>query len=187
MKFLKVAILFSFFIISSFALGRNVTAKKIKVIPRSSSIKEIELASIFLAKDLNNWRKVDQILVENQKYENKSRKFKIDSGKELPNSGDLSRSHFFITKNHGKKEPLSPNPISGLKILDEGKFLILEPLILVDTTTWEKIDLAKAANIHPYFSVIRYSSKSNKILVAQFDCAYDCPKTDKTTIWEISF
>jgi hypothetical protein len=60
-------------------------------------------------------------------------------------------------------------------------------LILVDTASWKRTDLAKAANLTPYFSVIRYSSAQNKLLVAQFDCAFDCPKDDKMTIWEIAW
>jgi hypothetical protein len=166
--------------------GKNISSKKIMVFPRASSI-EKEIASFLLSTNKNDWRKVDQTLGGNAKYENKSRKYKIESGHEEPDTGDLTRYRFFLTKADGKKEPLATDPITEVEVIKNGQFLLLEPLILVNTRTWEKVDLAAGANISPYFSVVRYSANSNKILIAQFDCAYDCPKTDKTTIWEIDF
>ena len=96
---------------------------------------------ILLVKDENNWKKVDQALGENAKYESKLRKFKIESGREEPDAGDLARYRFFIIKETGKKELLTPEPISGVDILADGNFLLLEPLILVNTINWERIDL----------------------------------------------
>ncbi len=185
MKYFILAIVIGC-LVPSISFGKKISIRKVMVIQRDALI-ETEMAPLLLAKDQNNWRKVDQRLGENAKYENKFRNYKIESGKEEPNTGDLARYRFFVTKGTNKKEPLSSDPISGVEILAKGNFLLLEPLILINTTNWERVDLANAAEITPYFSIIRYSSKTNKILVAQFDCAYDCPKTDKTTIWEIGF
>jgi hypothetical protein len=171
---------------TSVAFGKTVTAKKIQVIPRSTPL-EGNAITAFFPKDEKDWRVVDQTLGENAKYENINRKYKIESGKEEPDAGDLSRYRFFLTKVAQKKEPLVSVPLSYVQILAGGDFLLLEPLILINTRTWERTDLAKSANISPYFSVLRYSPKGRKILISQFDCAFDCPTTDRTTIWEIGY
>lgn len=183
MKNFATAIVVCFFV-GPVSFGKSISAQKIKELPRSTTIVS---GMIPAPKGESDWRDVDQILGENAKYENKDQNFKIASGKEEADAGDLARSRFFLTKGAGKKEPLASEPLAYVYILSGGEFLLLEPLILIDTRTWQRTDLAAAAKISPYFSVLRYSPKGRKLLVAQFDCAADCSKSEKTTVWQIAF
>src|SRR5438105_1256438 len=87
------------------SFGKGVTARIIKVIPRSASI-ETEISPILLATAQNKWKEVDQRLGENASYENKKRKFRIESGKEELDAGDLSRYRFYVIKGKNQKEAL---------------------------------------------------------------------------------
>ncbi|MEO5668302.1 MAG: hypothetical protein ABIR96_09605 [Bdellovibrionota bacterium] len=172
--------------ITDCALALSVTATKVKVFSRSASIDE-ELAQFLRTDGDKNWESPAIELGENAKFEAKSKKFKIESAAEDPDSGDLARFRFFLTKKGQRKEPLSADAMSSVTVLAGEKFLILEPLVIIDTEKWVKTDLADSAKLSPYFKILRFSPKTSTLLVAQFDCAYDCPKDNKTSFWKITF
>ena len=159
-------------------------AKKLGEIPRSSNVqKEIDA---FIPKSPTDWVPVGEMINSaNQKFVSKAKTFTIKSGNEAPESGDLARFPFELIRD-GKKANLARQPISWVTVTPDEKYIIFEPLIVLDAVSWKELDLTKVRDSQGYFQLLKYSSTGKKIIVAEFTCAMDCPKTDKFVIWEYS-
>ncbi|MBY0413012.1 MAG: hypothetical protein K2Q18_02550, partial [Bdellovibrionales bacterium] len=169
-----------FFSTICFASSNSV---KLAEIPRSADIdKEI---AVVLSKSDQSWEKFTSPIASAKSIFNaKNRAFSIESGIE-ESVGDLARYKFTITKDK-KKSPIGTGPISWVQVSPDEQYIFYEPLRGINTKNWQEFDLEKSLEMNGYFKLLRYSSKMKKVIIAQFDCAFDCPKTDKFTVLEVS-
>ena len=179
MKKIIFTILLTLATSNSFATGNS----KLGELPRSSDIDK-EILTL-LPRSTKDWISLGDILSgPNKTFTAKSKKYSIKSGAEEPDSGDLVRYKYTLSQ-EGKKTTLGDGPLAWVHISKDERFIFYEPLVAIDTKTWSTKDIAKTMNKSGYFKLLKYSPSLKKIIVAQFDCTVDCPKTDKYVIWEI--
>lgn len=167
---------------SSFSFA-TPNSKKIGELPRSSELDK-EILSL-IPKAVNDWKTFSEELLGPKKvFRAKTKKFSIESGPEEVH-GDLARYTFHLLKG-SKKTRLGNGPLAWVLVSPDERYILFESLTAVNTEDWATQDLTKSLEDPGYIKILKYSPSTKKLIVADFDCAMDCDKSDKYTIWEIS-
>jgi hypothetical protein len=75
---------------------------------------------------------------------------------------------------------------TGAVISPDSRYIMLEPLKLIDVEAWELYDLRKALQLKEgYFTVDRWTKDGKKVLVHVVHCPYDCPAEESIEYWLI--
>lgn len=176
-KYFFVALL-----LSSICLADS-NSTKLGEIPRSADLDK-EILSLLL-KSNQGWEKTTSLIAgPNGSFVAKSKRYSINSG--IGESlGDFERYKFTLSKGNITSQ-LGSGPLSWVQVSPDEQYIFYEPLKVINTKDWHEIDLEKSIEVNSYFKLLLYSAKMKKVIVAKFDCASDCPKTDKFIILEVS-
>ena len=113
-------------------------------------------------------------------------KFSVKLTESPENEGDTAVYRVSLIWNSGNKTPVDLGVSTGAIISPDSKYVVVEPLRLVDIDAWEAYDLRKAFSLKEgYVGVDRWSKDGKKFIVHLTQCVYDCLVSDWIEFWLI--
>ena len=111
-------------------------------------------------------------------------RFSITFTESPENEDDVAVYHVKLTWTGANKTQVDLGISTGAVISPDSKYVVLEPLKLIDTEEWKIYDLRKAFNLKEgYISVDRWSKDGKKFVVHSTQCAYDCLPSETMEYW----
>ena len=88
-------------------------------------------------------------------------------------TGDFERYALYVQR--GRAEPVLINELtSWAYVSPDRRFIIAEPLYVLDVRQWKQYPLFEALRIPNYTSIEAISRDGRRLLVSRSDCAMDC-------------
>jgi hypothetical protein len=92
-----------------------------------------------------------------------------------PNAeGDVVRFRPLFTEDGRAPVQLTPDVVSYALITADSRWIVLEPLDVIDVASWRRYTLARVFDIQPYVSPQAISADGRRLVVSRRDCPFDC-------------
>jgi hypothetical protein len=130
--------------------------------------------------------KVDQGTSDTIVLSSPNDRFHLRLTESTNNEGDVAAYLVTLTWKGDDKSRVSLGISTGTVISPDSRYIMLEPLQLIDVDAWKLYDLRKALKLKEgYFMVDRWTKDGKKILVHSVQCPYDCPAGESIEYWLI--
>lgn len=86
---------------------------------------------------------------------------------------DLVRFRVSFAEKGGPRVDLSPGALDAF-ITSDSKWIFIDPLDVIDVTTWRRYNLSKLFNIQPYIIVRAISADGQRLYISRQPCPFDC-------------
>jgi len=88
--------------------------------------------------------------------------------------GDLERAHPLFERPGEPAVSLAPGVVAYAYVTVDGKWIFVEPLDVIDVSTWRRYSLSGRLGIEPYIAMRAISADGRRLIVSRRDCAFDC-------------
>jgi hypothetical protein len=96
----------------------------------------------------------------------------LDEAKE--HAGDVVRFRISFIERGGKRVQLDSALSAYAYISSDSRWIISEPLEVVDVVNWRRYSLSKSFNVDPYIVLRAISADGRRLFVSRQPCAFDC-------------
>lgn len=113
-------------------------------------------------------------------------KFSLKFTESPENEGDVAVYKVTLVWKGENKAPAPLGISAGAVISPDSRYVVLQPMKLVDVEAWKMYDLQKAWELKEgYWGVDRWSKNGKNFLVHVVQCPYDCPPGETIEYWLI--
>jgi hypothetical protein len=93
--------------------------------------------------------------------------------RELADSGELVRDRVFFAE--GTRVPVEIERASTYTyVTPDSRWIVLEPIEVIDVTTWRRYSLSKVFKIEPFVVLRAISSDRRRLYLSRQPCPFDC-------------
>jgi hypothetical protein len=89
-------------------------------------------------------------------------------------AGDVVRFRIFFTEGGGARVQLDPGVAAYAYITPDSRWIVSDPLEVVDVRTWRKYSLSKSFKIDPYIVPRAISADGRRLFISRQACPFDC-------------
>lgn len=89
-------------------------------------------------------------------------------------AGDVVRFRVFFAEG-ARRIQLDPDVAAYAYISPDSRWIVTDPLEIVDVLTWRQYSLSKSFEISPYVVLKAISADGGRLFIARQACAFDCP------------
>lgn len=94
---------------------------------------------------------------------------------EEQDSVEVVRFRTTFTEAGGLEVRLDTHGVVYAYVTPDSRWLVLDPLEVIDVAAWRRYSLSAAFGIAPYVRVRAVSADGRRLFVTRQDCAFDCP------------
>jgi hypothetical protein len=99
--------------------------------------------------------------------------------------GDVRRWRLRFADRGGEAVTLA-DVVSYTYVTNDSRWILFEPIDVVDVRTWRRYGLSKAFGIAPYAGPRAISADGRRLIISRRDCPFDCPG-EPVEYFEIGF
>ena len=89
-------------------------------------------------------------------------------------AGDVVRFRIFFTEGGGARVQLHPGVAAYAYITPDSRWIVSDPLDVVDVRNWRKYSLSKSFNIASYIIPRAISADGRRLFISRQACPFDC-------------
>jgi hypothetical protein len=89
--------------------------------------------------------------------------------------GDVVRFRLLLREGAGQPVALASDPVAYAFITPDSRWVVFEPLDVVDVRSWRRFSLSTSLGITPYIVLEAVSLDGRRLVISRRDCAVDCP------------
>ena len=101
-------------------------------------------------------------------------------------AGDVVRFLATFSAGTGRSLSLGSEPVSYALVTPDSRWILTEPLIVIDVQTWRRYNLSKAFGLEPYIVPHAMSADGRRLVFWRRPCAVDCASLP-TEHFELAF
>jgi hypothetical protein len=103
----------------------------------------------------------------------RTRAFSLSS-RDCGDHGDFTRCQLLFHRDPGAAVRIDPGFTGWVFVTPDGRYIITEPLYVLDVRTWKQYALFEALKIRNYTAIEAISGDGTRLLLSRKDCAMDC-------------
>lgn len=88
--------------------------------------------------------------------------------------GDVGRFRLAFVERGGKPVTLTADPVSYAYMTDDSRWIVFEPVEVIDVRAWRRYSLGKVFGISPYVVPIAISADGRRLVIRRSVCPFDC-------------
>jgi len=113
------------------------------------------------------------------------KKFSLRFKESPENEADTAAYQVTLIWTGREKSPIPLGISGGAFISPDSKYIVLNPLVLIDVDAWKIYDLGKTLKLEGYFNVERWANNGKQFVVSIVQYPYDPPPGDSIEYWLI--
>ena len=89
-------------------------------------------------------------------------------------AGDVVRFRIFFTESGGPRVQLDPGVAAYAYITPDSRWIVSDPLEVVDVRNWRKYSLSRSFKVDPYIVPRAISADGRRLFISRQPCPFDC-------------
>ena len=89
-------------------------------------------------------------------------------------TGDVVRFRVFFTEGGGGRIQLEPEVAAYAFISPDSRWIVSDPLEVIDVLNWRRYSLSKSFKINPYVVLKAISADGRRLFITRHVCPFDC-------------
>jgi hypothetical protein len=102
------------------------------------------------------------------------------------NDAEFERYRLIFQRGRGPAFRIDQGFTSWVYVTPDTRFIVTEPLYVLDVDAWTQYALHEALDIPNYTSIEAISRDGKRLLVTRTDCAFDCSTDEGTEFYELT-
>jgi hypothetical protein len=100
-------------------------------------------------------------------------------------NGDFTRCRLFFQRGNRPRVRIDTDFTGWVFVTPDGRYIVTEPLDVLDVAAWKQYVLSEALNIPNYTDIRAISRDGKRLLVAWTDCPMDCRNEQRFDYYEV--
>lgn len=89
-------------------------------------------------------------------------------------AGDVVRFRVFFAESGARRVQLDPGVAAYAYISPDSRWIVSDPLEVVDVLNWRRYSLSKSFKVNPYVVLKAMSADGRRLFIARQACPFDC-------------
>lgn len=123
--------------------------------------------------DRRNWIAIETVSAAGRLRAPNSR-FTLTLEEAKDHAGDVVRFRVFFSEAGSERVRLDPDVAAYAYISPDSRWIVSEPLEVIDVLNWRRYSLSKSFKVNPYVVLRAISADGRRLFISQHVCASDC-------------